>query len=84
MYTHEHTYARIHICTYAYMHSCASVYDLPSVDGSWDGKDVQDPKGYATPHHKHSLFVLLLKKSKNCNFLNNNIFYHLLGVFMGH
>ena len=57
MHTHAHTYARIYICTYAYTHSCVSVYDLPSVDGSWDGKDVQDPKGYATPHHKHSQYL---------------------------
>ena len=45
MHTPAHTHTHIHICTCAYTHSCACVYHLPSVDGRWDGKGVQDPKG---------------------------------------
>ena len=55
---HAHTsiyiYIYIYIYTCAYTHSCACVYRLPFVDGRWDGKGVQDPKGYATARHKHS------------------------------
>ena len=47
-----HTLPYIYTC--AYTHSCACVHRLPSVDGRWDGKGVQDPKGYATARHKHS------------------------------
>ena len=43
IYTHACTH--FHICTCAYTHSCACVYHFPSVDGRWDGKGVQDPKG---------------------------------------
>ena len=70
MHTH------IHICTCAYMPSCTCVYHLLSVDGRWDGKGVQDPKGYATAHHKHGqnlFFVTNYSKVRNYNFLNNNI-----------
>ena len=37
------------------------VYELPSVDESWNGKDIQDPKDYATAHHKHSQYFFLLQ-----------------------
>ena len=65
------------------MHSCACVNHLPFVDGRWDGKGVQDPKGYATawPKHSQNLFYYYYKKFQ---FLNDNILDHLLGVFMGH
>ena len=33
----------IHTYTYNYVYA----YELPSVNGSWDSKGVQDPKGYA-------------------------------------
>ena len=45
---------------YRYTYSYAYVYELPSVDGSWDGKVVQDPKCYATARHKHSQYFFLL------------------------
>ena len=54
IYIHTHTCTHFHIYTCAYTHRCACVYDLPSVDERWDGKGVQDPKGYATARHKHS------------------------------
>ena len=48
-----HTLPYLYTC--AYTHSCACVYRLPSVDGRWDGKGIQDPNGYyATARHKHS------------------------------
>ena len=34
---------------YRYTYSYAYVYELPSVDGSWDGKVVQDPKVMPQP-----------------------------------
>ena len=54
IYTHTLMHTLPYIYTCAYTHSCACVYRLPSVDGRWDGKGVQDPKGYATARHKHS------------------------------
>ena len=54
IHIYTHACPHFHIYTCAYTHSCACVYHLPSVDGRWDGKGVQDPKGYATAHHKHS------------------------------
>ena len=54
IYIHTHAHTSIYVCTCAYIHSCACVYHLPSVDSRWDGKVVQDPKGYAAVHHKHS------------------------------
>ena len=44
IYTYTCTHTHMHASIYAYTHSCASVYDLLSVDGRWDGKGVQDPK----------------------------------------
>ena len=54
IHIYTHACPHFHIYTCAYTHSCACVYCLPSVDGRWDGKGVQDPKGYVTAHHKHS------------------------------
>ena len=54
IHIHTHACPHFHIYRCAYTHSCACVYRLPSVDGRWDGKGVQDPKGYATARHKHS------------------------------
>ena len=51
-YTRTHTLPYIYIC--AYTHSCACVYHLPSIDGRWDDKGIQDLKGYATACPKHS------------------------------
>ena len=28
------------------------IFTLPSVDGSWGGKDVQDPNHFATAHYR--------------------------------
>ena len=74
-----------HIYTCVYTHSCACVYHLPSIDGRWDGKGVQDPKGYATAHHNIAkiCFVTNYGKLRNYSFLNNNILYHLLGGIYG-
>ena len=82
IYTHACTHFHIYTC--AYTHSCACVYHFPSVDGKWDGKGVQEPKGFATAHHKRSqIFFVTNGKLRNYNFLNNNILYHLLGGIYG-
>ena len=53
IHMHTHTCTHIPICICTYTHNCACVYELLSVNGNWDGKAVQNPKGYAITCYKH-------------------------------